>query len=945
MAQIPNLRHQSSAATIKSSDRIEGADLYASTSTSATARPESRATASREEGQNKSAVYEQEIQRMRSESRLGNHDEEKSFSRSSIQQGTDATDTSGTEGSGPIVENRRRKKSSASSSSKRAAARAAGVRDGKERTSPQKDRVTTANAGPKYSGRDPYATTTSPLRTESAMEFNAPSRFPPPRRAPLASAFMPSRYRSDDPEYEVEQRRNISDVRGEMWSRGEELPPIDRRRRHVSDAMPSSEASSQQGRMAVDTSGVSKHLGGRASRYGTLAESSNPQDWSDRSSSRSVSEVIRPRKISTSSSLSQRSSGGASELHRTASRASLRKSHGKDVFDDGGIAPPLPNHGGHSLSPRHLAPDQIQQQTLAMAQALKQKQERLRETGMAKGEDWRREVEDLQARIDQLAMNAAVTSSQVEGYSRSSSRASAFAPRSSHSNVSSTPSLGRRPTNRPSTEPRLPRTDNGRAPSETSSGHLRYETSSRLGLRESERRLPVTPNMTESRVTSSRMSGVLTGATPHSTGRFSSLGQSGNRSLSASSSAGPLHERNLLNSFEIFERYLLDSTSPLEPSSISPRSASEAVELINRFKETSDTAITINAGLRMVLQNVLELQIDAEVGDSAADNARLFADIDRSLSSILRDSDEQIRSLTDGLITFTRAEKERDRLRKKRNDVAVAATIPRSGSRLSSLGLSQISPGKERLLGRESQQGKRETERRSSSFDLRRSMSIRDRLTASNSNTSMQAVESRSDRSNGSRKSSDSGKQSRLGRRFSLLHETSPGTSTTSNFPPSPYSPSPNPASSGDNASRTSPTLDMHHSASEKHRLSRLSHNMSHARSFSELSPKVRSTVDAEILMQRSPLLRRDKSSTNSVQTVRAPSSLSPRRSRLSFPRVSATNVNATTMAGGGVSGEDDHSSASESRNGHDLEVYNEETRSLFQSLGRSRGLQVSRDM
>jgi hypothetical protein len=137
------------------------------------------------------------------------------------------------------------------------------------------------------------------------------------------------------------------------------------------------------------------------------------------------------------------------------------------------------------------------------------------------------------------------------------------------------------------------------------------------------------------------------------------------------------------------------------------------------------------------------------------------------------------------------------------------------------------------------------------------------------------------------------------------------------------------------------------HSAAEKHR-SRLNHSMTHARSFSELSPKIRSNVDGEILQQRSPLLRQDKSSTNSVQTVRAPPSLSPRRSRPSFPRVSATTVNASSIMSGGATSEEGHSS--EGRNGFSIagtspDNYRDETRSIFQSLGRSRGSQMSRNL
>lgn len=891
---------------------------------------------------------------MRSESRLGDHEEDaedRSFSRASMPRGTDTTDTSGTEGSGPVIENRRRKKSSASSSNKRAAARAANSRETKtsppKRVSPRKEQILTNKSSFSHSGRTPFESLTSPLRTlrtESAMEYSSPDRSFSARRAPLPTSFQSSRYRSDvllDADYEIRRASGGLVAQGEMWPRGEELPiisPADmregRRRRHVSDAIPStSEVSNRPGRVVVDTSGVAKHLS-RSSKYGAVAEGRHqPSEWSDRSSNVSANELARDRKISTSSSISQRSSGAASELHRTISRASLRRSHGRDVFDDGGggAVPPLPNQSGNPLSPRFLVADQQQQQALAMAQVLKQKQERLQEGRLTRGEDWRKEVEELQARIDHLSKAA----NKRDLHSRSSSRASAS--RSSQSQISSTPSASiSRRANRPSTEPRLTRNEHDRASSEVSRVYSRYETASRAGLQESERRIPVTPNMTESRVggSSSRLSGIHTGPIP-STGRFSSLGQGEKRSLSASMGSGQLHERNLFNSVGIFERYLLGRPD-MDISKADSRSPIEATDLVNRFKEASEAAVNINIGLRSILQNLLELQIDAEVGESPVGDVRLFSDLDKDLSLILRDSDDQIRSLADGLITFTKSEKERDKLRRKVNEMNNTATMPRPTSRLSSLGLSQVSPDRERMLGRASRLGGN----RASSFDLRRSLSIRDKMTMSNSNTSIQAVESRSDNSSGSRQSSDSGQQSRLGRRFSMLHENQ------GHIPPSPYSPSPNPTNINQTrVSNASPSLETQPSRDIEAE-SQL-HSTSHARSISESSPKTRSAINMESLLLRSPLLRRDKSSTASVQTVRGPSSLSPRQPRLSFPKVSATTVEAKRTVD--VNDAEDSLALEGDINGsklQGLQAQNGENRleaasRAFRSLGRNRGAQI----
>ncbi|UZJ57495.1 hypothetical protein CBS101457_006815 [Exobasidium rhododendri] len=944
------MRYQSSTVTLRSPD-FQGGE-HDSRPSSSTARISSTsAAATREERKKKSAIYEQEILQMRSESRLGDHDDgvtDRSVSRASTQRAADTTDTSGTEGSGPVIANRRRKKSSISASSKRAAGRATN-RDNNisppKEVSPRKERLPPSSFRPTQGSRSPHGPQTSPLRTESAFEYASSTRSPSTYRAPLLNEPIRSRFRSDElveTQHEQGRRRNSigNGARQQMWPRGETLPESDRleerRRRDNADgkgaeaqprsieAASSEAASSKAGRVAVEASDISRNLS-RTSKYGTLTDTrSLAKDTSERvvNSNQLTSDLMRQRKISASSSISQRSSGGASELHRSASRASMRRSHGRDVFDDGG-APPLPDNSTHPLSPRFSTLEQYEQNHVA-AQSLREKQEGLRGGRTASGnEGWRKEIESLQERIDQLTV-ATNTQSQVDPYSRSSSRASVSG--GGRSNIVSTPSVSiSRRANRPSTEPRNTRNGNDRAFSEYAPFIQRYEASSRLSHREAEhhRTLPVTPNTSDTRGagSSSRLAGVYTGPLP-STGRFPSSSHATKASTSSSAGSGPLHERNLLNSVEAFERFLLDSIKTASDSpSNTIRSAPDALELINRFRETSETAININAGLRTLLQSVLDYQIDAEVRDGNEDNALLFQNIDKSLSHILRESDEQMRSLTDGLLIFTRQEKDRDRLRRRSKEPGNTSVLsgPRSSSRLSTYGLLQVSPEKERRYGMETRNGEIS---RSSSSSLRRGISIRDGEGVNASDYAVpsiiQAIESRSQASDKSslsgghdaqsKRSSNSSQQSRSKRQSSLLKDTN-HNHNPANFPPSPYSPSPLPTNSGTISSRirasiTSPSLGIFsttHGQFMNRRSSTLGHSngMNHVRSASEISPKIstREGVEGLFDLHQSPAstTRRDKTSSGSAQTVKAPTSLSPRRPRLSFPKVSATTVGALT--------------------------------------------------
>ena len=161
------------------------------------------------------------------------------------------------------------------------------------------------------------STTTQQETDRSVVRFPASSSNRQPSAERERSSYRRPRYASD--------------------AQAEEVPPMDYDGR----------LGSQNSRISVDTSSANRYLT-KGPLQGTPLTGRRKSLASDLGS---PSEEARARKISTSSSRSQKSSGGASDLHRNASRASMRRVHGRDVFDDEGL-PPLPSSRSESPSLR-----------------------------------------------------------------------------------------------------------------------------------------------------------------------------------------------------------------------------------------------------------------------------------------------------------------------------------------------------------------------------------------------------------------------------------------------------------------------------------------------------------------------------------------------------------------------------------------------------------------
>ncbi|CAD6914741.1 unnamed protein product [Tilletia controversa] len=156
------------------------------------------------------------------------------------------------------------------------------------------------------------------------------------------------------------------------------------------------------------------------------------------------------------------------------------------------------------------------------------------------------------------------------------------------------------------------------------------------------------------------------------------------------------------------------AATPSTPTSGGGHSGSalaESVELVACFKAVTQMASELNSGLRRLRENVNEVHVDADVNNDPL--ASSLWRMGKDLAQLVKASDNQLRNLTEGLVAFKRADRERERVRRvagatnsENGSVAGggAGSSNRSNSRLGSLLLAQRSPGSEsRRNGREAQ--------------------------------------------------------------------------------------------------------------------------------------------------------------------------------------------------------------------------------------------------
>jgi hypothetical protein len=111
------------------------------------------------------------------------------------------------------------------------------------------------------------------------------------------------------------------------------------------------------------------------------------------------------------------------------------------------------------------------------------------------------------------------------------------------------------------------------------------------------------------------------------------------------------HQRLLVDTLDRFDRQL------------SSTGGDSSSELVQRMSMLVEATAKLNIGLRSLVTSTVEAQIAAELDDAAKPPppSSDLAHVEKAASSLLRASDDQCRSLTEGLMAFIRFEKQRER--------------------------------------------------------------------------------------------------------------------------------------------------------------------------------------------------------------------------------------------------------------------------------------------
>ncbi|CAO1626105.1 unnamed protein product [Sympodiomycopsis kandeliae] len=493
-----------------------------------------------------------------------------------------------------------------------------------------------------------------------------------------------------------------------------------RRRRYASDAQASDiptfdyagRAGTNSSRLSVDSSAAARHLASSRARTSSGPNSARPASrTSQLNFADSPSELLRNRKLSAASTSSgvEGSNSSSSGAYRPSSRIGSRagrvsRAEGDDVFNDGmrgGISSPR-MQTNLPLGPGS-ASDRIQ--------ALQSRKEALQNATSASAlkQSYGAAMDDLRARIEDVDIRgnsgggggssnfSVATSSRGTGGggSNPSIAASSRTSSSGFDAAGITPPAPRLRSQMSHYGGRLggsmapasePRRRSGSTMEHASDLDERANLSG-SGIRTSSRlagggsRVPGTPDPRRHNLPFGINS--HDGPSSRPTSRFSTASRNSHTpgAGSASSIHRPMtqHERNTRVAFEIFERHFAgannnNSSSNSGRNSVNSPTAArlagpESGDLVDKVYRFLETVSTLSSGLRETAQYVIQREIEVEIhGSSSTATSPLqnelgaLKELDTMLASLMKQSDAQVRNLSDVLVAFTRADKERSRM-------------------------------------------------------------------------------------------------------------------------------------------------------------------------------------------------------------------------------------------------------------------------------------------
>ncbi|GAA5951548.1 hypothetical protein JCM3765_005966 [Sporobolomyces pararoseus] len=135
------------------------------------------------------------------------------------------------------------------------------------------------------------------------------------------------------------------------------------------------------------------------------------------------------------------------------------------------------------------------------------------------------------------------------------------------------------------------------------------------------------------------------------------------------------HHKLLLSAFNHFDRHFSQDGDKTP----------ESVELVKRMVSLISSTTKLNTGLRSLTETIKEEQVQAQLDEGQRNSTVSLSRFEKNVQTLLRTSDDQVRSLSEDLIAITRADRERDRLRKEQEGGATTSRpLSRAGDLIQS---------------------------------------------------------------------------------------------------------------------------------------------------------------------------------------------------------------------------------------------------------------------
>ncbi|GAA5951794.1 hypothetical protein JCM10213_001107 [Rhodosporidiobolus nylandii] len=137
---------------------------------------------------------------------------------------------------------------------------------------------------------------------------------------------------------------------------------------------------------------------------------------------------------------------------------------------------------------------------------------------------------------------------------------------------------------------------------------------------------------------------------------------------------GEQHHKLLLSAFDRFDQHFSSTLGSGSGDSALP----ESTDLVKRMEALILSTTKLNTGLRALTDAIKHEQVQAQLDEDQQASTLSIGQFEKTVNALLRSSDDQVRTLAEDLIAFTRVERERDRLRRDGESGSASRPVSRA---------------------------------------------------------------------------------------------------------------------------------------------------------------------------------------------------------------------------------------------------------------------------